>query len=224
MLNKKHIVIVSNGIINDFVKVKEKLMFYIGNDDFTVISVDGGFYHLEFLKISPDIILGDFDSVDSNLFLKYGNAEIIEYNSEKDYTDTEIAIRKAIELDFENIYMVGCTGERLDHTLANIFLLSLIKENGKNGYIIDSNNRIELLENESKNLKILNSEYISILPLTNIDSVTITGLKYNLKDVALRFASTLTISNELSKNEGNITPKVKLGHGKGLLIYSEDRK
>lgn len=86
---------------------------------------------MEFFRrtgIVPDVIIGDFDSVNADtldFFKKKNDIEWTKLNPVKDDTDTEAAIRLAIEKGAQSITLLGATGSRIDHVLANIELLGI---------------------------------------------------------------------------------------------------
>ena len=102
---------------------------YLNNKFDYIIASDRGLEILDKFDIKPNYIIGDFDSIDKKILNKYINTdiEIKELNPEKDYTDTHMAIKLAIELKSKQITIVGAIGTRIDHTIANIHV---IKENG----------------------------------------------------------------------------------------------
>ena len=76
-----------------------------------IIAVDKGLESLYLLKILPNHIVGDFDSANKNIINFYNDKgiPIHQYNPEKDYTDTDIAIKLAISLNSSNITIIGAT-------------------------------------------------------------------------------------------------------------------
>ena len=89
-----------------------------------IVAADAGLRILDELDISPDLILGDFDSLEKEILEKYSKTiEISRYNSEKDFSDTELAVEICKSKGFNNITILGCFGGRMDHSLANINLL-----------------------------------------------------------------------------------------------------
>ncbi|MBQ6555211.1 MAG: thiamine diphosphokinase, partial [Firmicutes bacterium] len=96
-----------------------------------VIACDGGLDHCRAHNISPDRILGDFDSVSADTFEFYKNSEKTVYPAKKDMTDLELGIRLAIELGAEEIIVTGAlSSTRFDHSLCNISLLLICLEKG----------------------------------------------------------------------------------------------
>lgn len=90
-----------------------------------IISADGGARHLRALNILPHVMIGDFDSIhpDDKQFFKENQVRIIPFSSKKDHTDSELCVSWALKNNATDITLLGATGTRLDHTLANIFLL-----------------------------------------------------------------------------------------------------
>ena len=142
----KKILIVTGGRIEDtFV-----LEWLRKNSVDKIVAGDSGvnFFYRNRDRIMPDIILGDFDSVNKDAIDYYRNKTEIpikDFPPEKDETDTELAIRTAIEMGAEEIILFGATGTRVDHLLGNIQLLSLGLQTGVDCQIVDANNRIRLL-------------------------------------------------------------------------------
>ena len=111
--------IVTGGNINiNFLKE------YLKENKFNkIIAVDKGLETFDKINIMPDIIIGDFDSVKTEILKQYKNTEIISLNPEKDFTDTHMALKLAIEIGSEKITIIGAIGTRIDHTLANVHIL-----------------------------------------------------------------------------------------------------
>lgn len=186
-----------------------------------IIAVDKGLESLYLLKVLPNHIVGDFDSVNKNIINFYldKNIQIHKYNPEKDYTDTDIAIKLAINLNSNNITILGATGTRIDHTLANIHILCSCLESQINCELIDSNNKIYLI-NSNKKIENKHSygKYISLIPLTStVNGVTLKGFKYPLQDYTLKIGESLGISNEIANDVATIELK------EGILIVIESK-
>lgn len=99
-------------------------------------------------KLTPDWIIGDFDSASSEALDYFGGQSDISWirlNPVKDDTDTESAIRKAIALGAEKITLLGATGTRIDHLLGNIELLGIGLQNHIPIQIVDERNRIRMI-------------------------------------------------------------------------------
>lgn len=201
-----------------------------------IIAVDGGLAFAD--KVSKQNsrfkltdIVGDFDTIDSEIIQKYKDLQygpvIHEFIPEKDYTDTDIALRLAMdmcqsygEVKDSEIIILGATGTRLDHVLANITMLLMPFEAGIKTTIVDANNRIQLIRGTTSILaKEQFGKYVSFLPLTStIDGVTLNGFKYPLTNKTIALGSNLCISNEIVAEEAVVTVK----EGIAVLLETKD--
>lgn len=186
-----------------------------------IIAVDKGLESIYNQKVRPDYIVGDFDSVSPKIIEYYKNQgmEIAKYNPEKDYTDTELGIEKAISLNPDTIRIIGGIGTRIDHTLANIHILTKCLEKNIKCDIVNSNNKIYLV---NKSAKIEKSKafgkFVSIIPLTSeVKGITLEGFKYPLSDYILSIGKSLGISNEIVADNASINIK------EGILIVIESK-
>lgn len=209
--------IINGGNINyDFASV------YIKNNKFDkIIAVDGGLTFANNQGIIPDYIIGDFDTVEPTLLEQYSSkSEIIRFNPQKDNTDSEIAISHACSINSREIVIIGATGKRMDHTLANIQTLVTPLKKGIDAYIIDEYNKIYLVDSVkmiSKNEAY--GKYVSLIPLTTkVKGLTLSGFKYPLQKYTYNIGITLGVSNEL-KDENGI---IKLSDGILIVIESND--
>ena len=169
----------------------------------------------------PDYILGDFDSIDKKVLEKYKTQKIKinELKPEKDFTDTEEAINLAIKLKSSEFVIIGAIGTRIDHVLANINVLKIALDNNIKAQIINEHNEIELINNELIIEKNNLYKYISIMPLTTqVEGITITGMKYPLVNYTLTIGNSLGVSNEQIEK----TAKIKVKDGILIVIKSRD--
>lgn len=189
----------------------------------TIIAVDNGLKILDEAKIMPNHIVGDFDTVDNKIleiYEKDKNIEIHKFNPIKDNTDTDIAIRLAVELKSEEIVILGAIGTRIDHVLGNINVLKYAMDKGIACKIIDENNEIQLI-NKTTILKKedMTKKYISLIPLTEkVNNLTLKGFKYNLENGELNIGLSLGISNEIIDNQA----KIEFENGILIMIFSKD--
>jgi thiamine pyrophosphokinase len=187
-----------------------------------VICADGGLEKAEKLQVVPDLILGDFDSVDLDVLERYKKkSEIMKYPAEKDFTDMELSIEIAVKKGYKDIVLVGATGgPRLDHSLANMMLLEKYYQLGINIIIIDNKNKIQIVaDNYNMLLDKKEGSFVSLIPLTeNISGLTLDGFKYPLDRVVVKRGSTLCVSNEIILDKGRII----LESGTALLFISRD--
>lgn len=207
--------IISSGNLEDY-KFLKKLAI---NSDF-IICADGGLRHSISIDIVPNAVIGDLDSIGykSMEFIVTHNIPVIKYPVEKDETDTELALIYLFDLGCNEITLTGVTGSRMDHTLANIYLLRKLVIMGVQGKIVDSNNTIYMVRDYIK-LARRKDYYISIIPITKEGVVvTLKGFYYPLNSSFIHFGSTLGISNKIVDEYGEI----KIDKGEALVIESKD--
>lgn len=187
-----------------------------------IIAVDKGLEVLNQLKILPNHIVGDFDSVSKEILEYYeSNSQITfhPFDSEKDDTDTALAVQLAIALKSTNITIIGALGKRMDHTLANIHILKYALDAKIPCQIIDSHNKIYLIKNSYILYKnTIYGKYVSLIPLTSkVEGITLKGFKYPLVQYSLPVGVSLGISNEMVEEVATIELK------KGILVVVESK-
>ena len=182
-----------------------------------IICADGGYNIACDLGLYPNIIVGDFDSMDIRSFPS--DIEVFQLPSQKNITDTEASIKKAISLGCDNVTILGGLGGRFDHSLGNIALLSKYSSHLKKMYIKDGQNFIFLLENSSIKVQKNRYKFISVISHSDISKgVSETGVKYPLSNVNLDNSTTLGISNEIIEDYCTIS----VLDGKLIIILSQD--
>ena len=203
---------------------KEFLLKTIKESEFeTIIAVDNGLKILSEIKVNPQHIVGDFDTVKREILEKYKentSIKIHKFNPIKDNTDTDIAIRLAVELKSDEIIILGAIGTRIDHLLGNIHVLKYALDSNIKCKIIDENNEIQLIDKTTiLKKKDMTKKYISLIPLTEkVENINLKGFKYELKNGTLTIGSSLGISNEISKEEAII----EFDNGILIMINSKD--
>lgn len=184
-------------------------------DDF-IITADGGYLMAEKLGVKVDIALGDFDTIDKACVKA---EKIVVLNKEKDLTDSQSALLLVKEQKIDKCMMFGGTGSRIDHTLANIFLLKSAKDMGIELCIYDENNIIYYTEDE---IEISKKEgyHLSVVQLTDCENVSLSGLYYPLQNKNLPFCDIIGISNEFTED----SCRISLSHGSLLVMLTKDKK
>ncbi|MGB9858143.1 MAG: thiamine diphosphokinase [Dictyoglomaceae bacterium] len=165
-----------------------------------IICANGGTKSALKMGLSPDIIVGDLDSLPEEIWeeLKGKNIEWKIYPKDKDETDLELAVKEALKFNPETIYFLGLLGGRIDHLLSNLFYLERIKNKGVDVLVLDRNLKITLMIGPEEKIFWGNEgEIISLIPISErVDGITLQGLKYPLKDEPLFRNLTRGISNE----------------------------
>ncbi len=195
-----------------------------------VICADSGLNAAYKLGVKVDCIMGDFDSVSSDIVELYRNDRVeaskgvkfVKFPPKKDLTDTDIVLEYVISLNPDEIVILGATGGRMDHFLANVNILMKPLRNGIKSYIIDKYNKIYLIDSEETiERKNLWGKYISFQPLTEkVKNVWLKGFKYTLAGKELTIGESLTISNEMADSESEAV--VSFDSGVLIVIESHD--
>ena len=187
-----------------------------------LILADGGYNN--YLKLKNynlddvDLLIGDFDSLDKNKIKLTNKAKIITLNPIKDDTDIFDAIKYGLDMGYNEFYMYGCLGGRIEHSIANIQILSYLKENNANGYLVDRSKIIRVIKNEKIEFDNTYKGYISIFSLVNeCSGVTIKNLKYEIENHILTESFPLGIDNEFIGKCSSVEVK----KGKLLVIYNK---
>ncbi len=143
-------------------------------EDSFVIAADGGLLNLEKYSITPDLILGDFDS----LGFEPEGENVIKHPVRKDDTDMMLAVKKAIELGYNEIVIFGGCGGRLDHTLANVNTMVYAMEKDVKISILDSENDLYITDNDIK-LSHRDKNNFSLFSINKKAVVDIEGAEYS---------------------------------------------
>lgn len=179
-----------------------------------VIAADGGLRHTEKLNITPDIILGDFDSLG---FTPQG-ANV--FPVEKDDTDAMLAVRRGLELGYREFYLYGSLdGPRLDHTMANFQTLQFLADRGATGYLIGNHYIVTVVKNGTLRFPADCSGTVSVFCLgPDAVGVSIRGLHYPLEYGTLTAGFPLGVSNHFTGKDAEISVK------NGSLLVLWDRQ
>ncbi len=176
-----------------------------------LIAADAGLAVCDRLGIMPTEILGDFDSLGQiELLEKYEKMGIPvhRYPAKKDKTDTHLALELALEKKPDEVTLFGASGTRLDHTLANIGLLTIMADAGVSAKMIDRHNCLEMLSGRQRRVyrKTEQKSYLSVMACSPlVTGLGMKGFAYPLSDVSLPAFDSLGISNEITEDEAVLT-------------------
>jgi thiamine pyrophosphokinase len=176
-----------------------------------IVCADGGANSARKLRIVPDIILGDFDSITESTKKYYRNVTMRRI-ADQDSTDLEKAIRHCIEQRHRTVWIIGATGSRLDHTTGALGCFKKFRWKA-NLIFIDTEGALSLIK-KSVTIKTEEGEQISLIPLDRCEGVTTTNLKYKLNDDILELGVREGISNVATGSEVKISV-----HQGTLLLY-----
>lgn len=211
-------------------------------EDF-VIAADAGYENLKAVGIVPDLVVGDFDSMevegvkgvtgpvkDLDIFADAEKAEYIHHlqRIELDGVETRVidpikndpdmlaCVRIGMERGFRSFHLIGGTGKRIDHSIANLQVLGFLAQQGMHGYLYGEHQLVSAIRNESVSFPKEMQGYFSALSLSDeCHGVTERGFKYIVTDVTLSNMMPTGLSNEFVGTEAEISVK----DGTLLLIY-----
>ncbi len=160
-----------------------------------IIAADGGLSELARRGVTPDLIVGDFDSYSGALPRE---VEVLRHPVMKDDTDTALALYRALELGAERVVLHGALGGRLDHTLANIQLLTMLARRGIPAYASGGRECAAAVSTGELRFGEGFSGTVSVFALGGTAEVSETGLLYGLDRFPLRDDVPRGVSNEFT--------------------------
>ncbi len=174
------------------------LSYYAPRKCDLVVCVDGGLTHCIAAGWSPNLVVGDMDSIDSAdlLALDVADVEQVQFPSEKDASDLELALELLSQRQLSEVIVVGVSGGRTDHMLFNWWLPALrewpfqlqMHDRHTRAYVVQEKTPLDLSLNQGA--------ILSLLALTDpVGGVTAQGLLYGLDDADLLPGSTCGLSN-----------------------------
>lgn len=207
-------VIFVNGLIEDLATLAQ----FVQDDDY-LIGADGGTLHALNIDRMPHVVVGDMDSISPLIQRELSDHKVQfeEYQPEKNETDLELAVERAIADGATEIVLVGALGGRLDQTLANLLLLAQrewpipisVSDGNQHAQIVRAGNPLEVCGQVGMT--------VSAIPLSErVTGITYHGLKYPLTDATLSLGSTRGISNELQESPATIS----IGSGLLLIVWA----
>ena len=186
------------------------------------IAVDGGLKIFKQCGKIPTFMVGDFDTIEKTILQEFMQKDVPMHRDieEKDWTDTQSAIESAIHKGCSEIHVLGATGGRMDHALANLYCLRIGERHGVRIRLYDRQNCIYLSrEHEIIRKTEQYGRYISLLPLTEqVTGITLKGLRYPLKDYTMTNDCSLGVSNEIIEDTAEIWKK----EGSLLVMETKD--
>lgn len=210
----EHLAIIANGNLES----PDSVRLLISECDY-VLCADGGSNHAFSLGLTPSEIIGDLDSISKVNLEKAKDLSIpiTEHSTDKEFSDLELAMLKAIELGAKRVTIFAASGGRTDHLLCNYLLLTSKTAMMSEFRIFDGELYIELLCSR-QNIQRSTSKgaQVSIIPLSKIvTGVQTENLKWSLKNDTLQRGHTRSLSNEASASHFSIS----IEEGEALITY-----
>lgn len=164
-----------------------------------VVAVDGGANFLWHAGVRPDYLVGDMDSILPEVLvaMKAAGVETRIFPQEKDYTDTQLALALAVEKGARRIAILGWTGDRFDHALANLYSGAGLVQRGIEVIYLAAHYRVYLTDGDLQ-LEGRPAQLVSLLALSEkVEGVTLQGFQYPLDDATLKYDNPFAVSNRI---------------------------
>ncbi|KAL7719725.1 Thiamine pyrophosphokinase [Entamoeba marina] len=176
----------------------------IANQGNVLICADSGANYIYKLGLQPLVIVGDMDSISKEVKEAFKEVEQVKYRPDKDYTDTEIAIEKAREYGYKNIYICGGIGSRFDHSLANVMMLKKLNNEGCFTTIINYYQEIFFHRNGCciSNKNGWTASLLSISEL--VEDVVLDGFQFPITNENIIQGVSRTVSNVITSDVASI--------------------
>jgi thiamine pyrophosphokinase len=214
--------VVADGDIPSRAEVDRMLA---GDEVDLVVAADGGALKAVVLGFTPDVVVGDSDSLapDATDRLRASGVEVIVHPSAKDESDTELAVREALGRGARELLIVGAFGgARLEHTIANLLLLALPDLHGRDVRLADGATEVRLLEGgQSLTIDGQPGDYVSLFPLAPVvNGVTTHGLEYPLLDDELQQGPARGLSNVMTADKATVSTH----SGRLLVVHTRNER
>ncbi len=181
-------------------KLDVNLKDYI-TDDMFIIAADKGWEHCILNGVTPDLVIGDFDSSK-----KPENIKTITLPIEKDDTDTFFIARYIIENLFTDVLFLALSGgNRFEHTMANIQTMNFLSKNNVNTVMIDKFSKMFVVNSNKVVLEKEEDSYFSLIALGVCEEVSVKGAKYETENLKLTDDYPIAISNEFKNDNAEIS-------------------
>lgn len=169
--------------------------------------------------IAIDVLMGDMDSIDKGVLnsISKSGIRLVQLNKEKDATDGEEAMDAAVRDGHKQIILLGATGDRLDHTIYNMYIMMRGHKAGCDVRALSENGEV-FVTNSSFWVEGHIGTTLSIVPINdNVFVEKTEGLYYPFLQKTLRHDSTVFMSNRLTKSNA----KVELSGGYVMVVITK---
>lgn len=178
-----------------------------------VIAADAGMEHARTLGITPELWVGDFDSVSSEIAAEYASVPQDRYPQDKDNTDGELAVAEALKRGATSLVLAGSFGGRADHAFLHVALAIRRAKEGLPVLLTSGNQEAYPLLPGARDFDFDDGTLFSILGFSHLSGVTVMGARWPLDCVEVPFGTSLTLSNEV---RGDL--RISIGVGRALLL------
>jgi thiamine pyrophosphokinase len=214
-------VIVADGDVPTRVQLER--MLGTGGDVALVVAADGGAAKAIALGLTPDVVVGDQDSLapEAAEQLRADGVEVLVHPAAKNESDTELALREAIDRGATELLVIGAFGgTRIEHTIANLLLLASPQLRAVDTRLADGSSEVRLLEGAgSLTVNGARGDFVSLHPLEpRVEGVTTEGLEYSLADEPLLQGPARGLSNVMTGDAATISVR----SGRLLVVHTRN--
>ncbi len=184
-----------------------------------VIAADGGAASLDHLGFVPNVLIGDLDSISEARLSEFRVTipEILQFPTQKDETDADLALGEAVARGATEITILGAFGgPRVDHELANVLLLAGPLARGREVRLLTESFEVWGVSNAARVFAAEIGDTVSLIPVSaNVTDVTTDGLEWKLDRASLTLGSTQAISNVAAASRVSVS----VGNGTVILLH-----
>lgn len=209
----------TNGELNDGPAVRAALD---GAQDALIVAADGGARLALACGVTPGLVVGDLDSISPEMLaqLEAQGAEVLRFPAHKDETDLELALLEAARRGAQPITLIGAAGGRLDHMLANFYLLAMPDLRAVDVRAVVGQQTLWVIGPGEHALEGAAGDTISLIPVTPEASGIVTeGLGYPLRGESLYIGAARGVSNVMLDRSARVT----LGAGLLFVVHTVGR-
>ncbi|NJL95357.1 MAG: thiamine diphosphokinase [Anaerolineae bacterium] len=213
----ENVIIFANGHLNDGIAVRQAL-----ERPALLMAADGGANLALKMDYLVSVVIGDMDSIfpETLTHLEAQGAEVLRFPMEKNETDLELALREAVRRGARWIRLIGAVGNRLDQTMANVYLMNLPELAAVDVRIVAGRQTIWLLPPGDHVLLGEVGDTLSLIPISgDVTGITTSGLKYVLREDRLAFGPARGVSNVIIQAE----PQVHIAAGILMVVHTVGR-
>jgi thiamine pyrophosphokinase len=203
-----HALVFANGDINDGPLVQKALVTARQSDQAIVVAADGGARVAQYYGLTINAVMGDFDSLSAAEIetLRAQNIDLYPHPPEKDETDLELALCWVAEQGVRWIRIIGGVGDRLDQTIANIYLLGLPSLTDRDVRVVANKQETWLIHPGTHAIQGTVDDTVSLIPLGGaVHGIRTENLFYPLCDETLLFGPARGISNVMTAPTAQVT-------------------
>jgi thiamine pyrophosphokinase len=160
------------------------------------IAADSGMAHAEALQLAPELWVGDFDSAGTELAQAFSHVPRLVFPENKNATDGELAVEEALKRGASALVLVGGFGGQLDHTLGHMTLLLGLAARGIDAFTTSGHEEAYPLIAHVELDALRPGTRVSVAGFTDLQGLSISGVRWPLQNRDVRLGSSLTLSNE----------------------------